>query len=169
VKIVSLRWFRRTVEVDLNAASDEERGRAVEEVIRASSTAAGVAALQPLPLLDIALIAPIQIAMVRSIGRIRGYAIDLKAAFEVFKVFHLGLLTQKAAISAPALVPVMGQLLSMWVASALTYAVGVASDHYFRNGRTASVAELRTLFESAYRQKRAEMTGAARRRGVERE
>jgi uncharacterized protein (DUF697 family) len=157
-------WFSRRIgrisDRDFSASSEEEKGHAVEDVIRACSTAAGAAALQPLPLLDIALIAPIQITMVRSIGRIRGYPIDMKTALEIFRVFHFGLLTQKAAISAPAMVPVMGQVLSMWVASALTYAVGSASDHYFRSGRTTPVGELKALFENAYRRRRAEMGGS---------
>jgi uncharacterized protein (DUF697 family) len=156
--------INRVSERDFSGASEEEMRRAVQKVIGVCSTVAGAATLQPVPLLDVALIAPIQITMVRSIGRIRGYSIDMKSAFELFKVFHLGLLTQKAAMSAPAMVPVIGQVLSVWVASALTYAVGVASDHYFCHGRTTPAAELRVVFQSAYRRRRAEAGGSVWRR-----
>ena len=137
-------------------ASPEEREEAVRDVIQVCSVSAGAVTFQPIPLLDAALITPIQIAMVQAIGRIHGYQLDRKAIIEILSTFGASLVAQNAIMAAAKLVPILGWLVSISVAYALTYAIGEVSDHYFANGRGVPADDLRTMFKKVYKEKRKE-------------
>lgn len=152
--------LKRILDGDFDNATDEEREEAVRNVIQVCSVAAGAVTFQPIPLLDAALITPIQIAMVQAIGRIYGYELDKKSVMEIFSTIGASLLAQNAIIAAFKLVPFLGWLVGISVAYALTYAIGDVSDHYFANGRGVAPDDLRTLFKKIYKQKRSEKEAA---------
>jgi uncharacterized protein (DUF697 family) len=113
-------------------------------------------AIQPLPLLDVALLAPIQIVMVQAIGQVHGHKLDKRSVLEVLSTFGTSILAQNAILSAAKFVPFAGWLMSISMAFALTYSVGEVADYYFRSGRGASSAELKSMFKRVYKKKRAE-------------
>jgi uncharacterized protein (DUF697 family) len=152
----------RVMTGDFADATDDEKTQHVRELVQVCSIAAGAVAVQPIPLLDIALLAPIQIAMVQGIGRIHGHELDRKSVLEILSTFGASLVTQSVIMAAAKLVPFFGWAAALSMAYALTYAVGEVSDHYFRTGRGVSQDSLRDMFDKAYRRARREKEESAR-------
>ncbi|MBW2453062.1 MAG: DUF697 domain-containing protein [Deltaproteobacteria bacterium] len=147
---------RRIMKGDFAEATDEEKVQAVDDVKKACATAAAAVAIQPVPLLDVALLSPIQIVMVQAIGQVHGYKLNKRSVLEVLSTFGTSILAQNAVLSAAKFVPFAGWLVSVSMAFALTYAIGEVADYYFRTGRGASPAELKSMFKKVYKEKRAE-------------
>ena len=148
--------INRVMSGSFDDATDEERTKAVRELIQVCSIASGAVAIQPVPFVDSVLITPIQIAMVQAIGRVRGYQLDKKSIVEILGTFGASLLAQNLILAAAKFVPFAGWVMGVAMAYALTYAVGEVSDHYFRTGRGTSADELRTMFKEKFDQKRRE-------------
>lgn len=148
--------IRKILSDEFAEASEEEKSKAVDDVKQVCSVAAAAVAFQPLPLIDMPLISPIQIAMVQAIGKVHGYKLDTRSVIEVLSTFGGSILAQSAIITAAKLVPFAGWVLSISMAYALTYAVGEVADYYFRSGRGASSKELKALFKKVYAKKKAE-------------
>jgi uncharacterized protein (DUF697 family) len=147
---------------DFAEASAEEKRHAAREVIQVCSIAAGAIALQPIPLLDIALIAPVQVAMVQAVGRVHGYKLDKKSVLEILSTFGASIVSQSVVMTAAKFVPFIGWAAAMSMSYALTYAVGEVSDHYFKTGRGVSEGALREMFDQVYRRKKAEKDASAK-------
>ena len=154
--------LERIMKGDYADASPEERNNAVRDVIQVCSVASAAVAWQPIPLLDMVLISPIQIAMVQAIGRIHGYKLDQKSVVEILGTFGASLLAQNVIMAAAKLIPFAGWVVGMSMAYALTYAVGEVSDHYFRHGRGVDQQDLREMFDKVYKNKKAEKAAAHR-------
>jgi uncharacterized protein (DUF697 family) len=150
--------IKRVLDGDYTDASDEDRQRAVKELVQVCSVAAGAMTIQPFPLLDTALIAPIQIAMVQGIGKIHGHKLDTKSVLEMLSTFGASIVAQNLIMAAAKLIPFFGWVVTISMAYALTWAIGEVSDHYFRNDRRIDEAELKAMFERIYRAKKAEKT-----------
>lgn len=146
----------RVLAGDFDDASPDEREAAVDRIVQWSALAAGAVALQPLPLLDVLLLSPIQIAMVQAIGRIHGQRLDEKSVLEVLSTFGASILAQNVILSTAKFVPFIGWATSIAMAYALTWAVGEVADYYFGSGRGASKSELKARFDEVYRRKKAE-------------
>jgi uncharacterized protein (DUF697 family) len=117
------------------------------------------------PVVDAALIAPIQIGMVQAVGRAHGHRLDRRSVLEILSALGAGLLAQNAAMAAAKLLPVVGSVASMSIAFALTHSVGDVSDFYFRAGRGAPREELREMFQRVYKGKREEKMAEHKRDG----
>jgi uncharacterized protein (DUF697 family) len=150
----------RILQGDFDSASPEERAEAVRDVINVCSVAAGAVTFQPIPFLDIALVSPIQIAMVQAIGRVYGHRLDQKAIIEMLSTFGASLLAQNAIIAAAKFIPFAGWVVAISMAYALTYAIGEVADHYFKNGRGVSAEELKSMFDRVYHEKKKEKQDA---------
>ncbi|MBI4817048.1 MAG: DUF697 domain-containing protein [Deltaproteobacteria bacterium] len=148
--------LKRIMDGDYRSASDDERRAAVREVIEVCSVAAGAVAIQPIPILDIALLSPIQIAMVQGIARVHGHSLDKRAVVEMLSTFGASIVAQSVIMAAAKFVPFAGWIMAIAMAYALTYAIGEVSDHYFTHGRGVSSEELRERFERVYKEKRDE-------------
>ena len=146
----------RVMRGDYAEASEAERDEAVHKVIQACAVAAAAVTIQPFPFVDTALLAPIQIAMVQAIGRVRGVQLDGKSVLEILSTLGASLVAQNAIMAAAKFVPFFGWVVTISMAYALTWAIGEVSDFYFRTGRGASSAELKAMFDRVYREKRAE-------------
>jgi len=142
--------LKRVYEGELDSASDAEKDQTVRRLIYTGCAAAMVTTLQPIPLLDVALITSIHVGMVHGIGRIRGYHLDRKSALEILNCVKTGFVTQHATIAAAKFVPAAGEVAAACVAHGLTYAVGSLADEYFRTGRTMVPAAMRALFRRVY-------------------
>ncbi len=153
----------RVLSGDYDDAPLEERTEAVQKIINACSIAAGAVTIQPLPLVDMVLISPIQIAMVQAIGRVHGQrALDQQAVLEMLSTFGASIVAQNVVIAGAKFVPFFGWAVSISMAYALTWAIGEVADHYFKNGRGVPQEELREMFKSTYERKKAEKQAAAK-------
>jgi uncharacterized protein (DUF697 family) len=141
---------------DFAGATEDEKARAAKELIQVCSVAASAVTIQPIPFLDTALLAPIQIGMVQGIGKVHGYKLDQKSILEILSTFGASIVAQNVMMAAAKFVPFFGWVVTLSMAYALTYAIGEVSSFYFKNGRGASQAELKTMFERVYKEKKAE-------------
>jgi uncharacterized protein (DUF697 family) len=157
-----LETLRRVMDGDYGSAPQEEKDRAIHDLIQVCAVSAAAVTIQPLPLLDSALMAPIQIGMVQGIGRVHGYTLDKKSIVEILGTFGASIVAQNVIMAAAKLIPFAGALITMSMAYALTHAIGEVSDHYFRNGRGVPQHELRDMFKRVYEQKKSEKQAAAK-------
>ena len=157
--------LKRVLDGNYEGASDEEKARAVRELVQVCSVAAGAMTIQPLPLLDTALIAPIQIGLVQGIGKIHGYKLDQKSILEILSTFGASIVAQNLIMAAAKLIPFFGWVFTISMAYALTWAIGEVSDHYFRNDRKVDEHELRAMFERIYKSKKDEKAAQHKRDG----
>lgn len=145
--------LRRTYAGDFDHVPEEDKKRAVDELVQTCSVATGGIALQPIPLVDLALIMAMQLAMVQGIARIRGCHLDKKSVYEIYRTLRTSFLTQQAAILALKLVPAYGWAAAASVAYSLTFAFGEVADRYFKGGRKLTPSELKELFKRVYKEK----------------
>lgn len=155
-----LETIKRVLDGDYADATDEQRQAAVKELVQVCSVAASAMTIQPFPLLDTALIAPVQIAMVQGIGKIHGHKLDTKSILEMLSTFGASIVAQNVIMAAAKFVPFVGWVVTISMAYAMTWAIGEVSDHYFRNDRKVDEGELKAMFERVYKAKKAEKTDA---------
>lgn len=155
--------LKRVLDGNYEGASEAEKARAVRELVQVCSVAAGAMTIQPLPLLDTALIAPIQIGLVQGIGKIHGYKLDQKSILEILSTFGASIVAQNLIMAAAKLIPFFGWVVTISMAYALTWAIGEVSDHYFRNGRNVDEKELRAMFDRVYKAKKDEKSAEHKR------
>lgn len=157
-----LETIARVMHGNFESATEPERLAAVRDVTIVCSVAAAAVTVQPVPLLDIALLAPIHIGMVQAIAQVHGHKLDAKSVVEVLATFGGTLVTRSILGSVVKVIPVFGWAASASMAYAMTYAIGEVSHCYFLSGRGLSSSQLRSMFRSVYDAKRAEKAGAAR-------
>lgn len=135
-------------------ASPGERARAVAELIRTSSSAAAVVALQPIPFVDVATLTPMQRRMVQSIALVHGYALDDAGVRDMFRTFRQRIMASHLTMAAAKLiplVPVIPTAFAVSVAYALTCALGEASHRYFVARKLIPDEEMKTSLDVIYR------------------
>jgi uncharacterized protein (DUF697 family) len=157
-----LETIARVMHGNFESATDPEKLAAVREVTIVCSVAAAAVTVQPVPLLDIALLAPIHVGMVQAIGQVHGHKLDAKSVVEVLATFGGTIVTRSILGSVVKVIPVFGWAAAASMAYAMTYAVGEVSHCYFQSGRGLSSSQLRTMFRSVYDAKRAEKAAAAK-------
>jgi uncharacterized protein (DUF697 family) len=147
---------QRVMTGNYDNASDDERKAAVKEVVQVCAVAASAVTIQPFPVADVVLMSPIQIAMVQAIGKVHGVKLDKKSVLEVLSTIGASIVAQNVIMAAVKLIPFLGSVVAMSMAYALTFAIGEVSDYYFRNGRGVPASELKSRFDTIYKQKKAE-------------
>jgi uncharacterized protein (DUF697 family) len=152
----------RVMHGNFENATDAEKLAAVRDVTAVCSVAAAAVAVQPLPLLDLALLAPVQIGMVQAIGQVHGHKLDAKSCVEMLATFGGSIVTRSILGSVVKFIPIFGWAASASMAYAMTYALGEVSHCYFASGRGMSSTELRSLFRRVYDAKREEKERAAK-------
>jgi uncharacterized protein (DUF697 family) len=157
-----LETIARVMHGNFEHATDAEKLAAVRDVTIVCSVGAAAVTVQPVPLLDIALLAPVHVGMVQAIGQVHGHKLDAKSVVEVLATFGGTLVTRSILGSVVKVIPVFGWAASASMAYAMTYAIGEVSHCYFASGRGLSSSQLRTMFRSVYDAKRAEKAEAAK-------
>lgn len=157
-----LETIARVMHGNFDSATDAEKLRAVRDVTIVCSVAAAAVTVQPVPLLDLALLAPIHIGMVQAIGQVHGHRLDAKSVVEVLATFGGAIVTRSVLGSVVKVIPVFGWAASASMAYAMTYAIGEVSHCYFMSGRGLSSTELGAMFRAVYDTKRAEKAAAAK-------
>jgi len=155
--------LKRVLDGNYEDASDAEKARATRELIQVCAVAAGAMTVQPIPLVDTALIAPIQIGLVQGIGKIHGYKLDRTSILEIISTFGASIVAQNLIMAAAKLIPFFGWVITISMAYALTWAIGEVSEHYFRNGRNVDEGELKAMFERVYKTKKDEKAAEHKR------
>ena len=161
--------FDRVLCGDWEGVEDEQKRAAVRDVITVASVASAALSVQPIPLVDLAILAPIHIGMVRAIGAIHGYQLDAKAVLEMLSSLGASLLARAAVLSAVRLVPFVGWAVAIPMAYATTWSIGEVADHYFRTGRGVGPERMRALFEQCYEAKKREKEQSQKAQGSLRE
>jgi uncharacterized protein (DUF697 family) len=139
---------------DPRTASARDADEAAARVIRNYSIAAAAAAVQPVPLVDLALLTPIQVGMVRAIAMVYHQPLGLRSALELLGTFGSSLVAQQAVMAAVKLAPGVGLPVAVSVAYAITYAVGEAAKLHFQRGPQLSDESLREVFQRTFRKQR---------------
>ena len=137
---------------------DAKTDETVQKDIKRAGVATAAVAVQPVPFVEMIFITPIQIAMVRRIGSLRGYKLDKKSALEIWKAFRASVLTQQAVITAVKFVPAVGSIAAASVAYSLTTTIGEVADYYYRHERKTPAGQLLRLFKTLLAQKRDQKT-----------
>jgi uncharacterized protein (DUF697 family) len=157
-----LETIARVMHGNFENATDADKLAAVRDVTVVCSVAAAAVTVQPVPLLDIALLAPIHVMMVQAIGQVHGHKLDAKSVVETLATFGGSIVTRSVLGSVVKVIPVFGWAASASMAYAMTYAIGEVSHCYFMSGRGLSSSQLRSMFRAVYDAKRAEKTAAAK-------
>jgi uncharacterized protein (DUF697 family) len=152
----------RVMHGNFDDATDADKLAAVRDLTMVCSVAAAAIAVQPVPFLDVALLAPVHVGMVQAIGHVHGHKLDAKSVVEVLATFGGSIVTRSVLGSVVKVVPVFGWAASASMGYAMTYAIGEVSHAYFVSGRGLSGRELRSLFRSVYDAKRSEKEAAAK-------
>lgn len=152
--------IKRVLDGNYEDATEEEKTTAVKELIQVCSVAAGAVTIQPIPFVDTALLAPIQIGLVQGVGKIHGYKLDKRSILEVLSTFGASIVAQNVIMAAAKFIPFFGWVITISMGYALTWAIGEVSDHYFRNGRNVDEGELKEMFEQVYKSKKEEKSQA---------
>jgi uncharacterized protein (DUF697 family) len=166
--------LRRILDGEFDEANQSEKDEAANDLARAAEVAVSVVTLQPLPFLDPAFITPIQVGLIRGLGRARGYTLDRPAALDLLHNFGMTLVTQHLVIGAAKFVPTLGTIAAVSMAHALTRATGEVCNDYFREGCMMPPDEMHEEFErryhetlgATYRQKWAEFRTMLYRRRI---
>jgi uncharacterized protein (DUF697 family) len=155
----------RGPEGECDRATEREKSNAVAKAIRSCSMATALVSLEPLPIVDSAVMIPMQVKMVQAIGRIRGYVVDFnEVQNRIFMAFPGRLIVLHSALAGSKFVgfiPIVTDLFEASLAYALTSTIGELSDGYFRSGRTMPRARVTAAFDDiykrVYRQQRKEL------------
>jgi uncharacterized protein (DUF697 family) len=148
--------LRKTFDGAFDGATAEEKVRGAREVVRACSSAAATLALQPLPLLDSALILPIHRRMVRAVVRIYRDRCDSRVESMIFTALRNGLFgphLTMAGLKFIPWVPVVPDLVCSSVAYALTFALGDVAMTYCCTTPVMTAAQLKKAFGATYGKK----------------
>ncbi|HEY0840340.1 MAG TPA: GTPase [Vulgatibacter sp.] len=120
-----------------------------------AAVAAGIGAI-PLPFADMALIAPLQVSMVASIGHFLGVEVSRARAVELIATLGAGFGLRQAARQLLKLVPGYGSVVSSAVAFSGTVALGETARLWFRRRMQMEPEELREAFRHAAKEVRSE-------------
>jgi uncharacterized protein (DUF697 family) len=113
--------------------------QACERLIRDRAMWCAGVSLEPVPLLDLAVILPIHIKMVLDIGKLYGFEITKdrakEIALELAGTVALNYAARLATRSALKAIPVLGALVNAPIVYATTYTLGLLAERYFRARR----------------------------------
>lgn len=152
-------WLDTLAEIrktDWSKVPDPEREATALEVIQMAGYAAAAASVVPLPVFDIALLLPIHTTMVMTVGHVHGRNLSdaeaKRVAMELGAVAGLTL-AGRAALSVlkKVLLPGLGGIIGAPASFAVTYAMGIVANSYFRNPEI-SREDLKKVFSEAFKE-----------------
>lgn len=127
-----------------------------------AALAAGIGAI-PLPVADLALLAPLQVGMVVTIGHLLGFEIGRARAVELIVTVGAGVSFREGARQLLKIVPGLGSVLSGGVAFAGTVALGETARLWFKRKMEMEPGELRDAYREATKAAKEE----AKSRGIQ--
>lgn len=129
--------------------------QALFEVLGFSSAAAAAAGLNPFPLVDAALIMPIQISMSIRLAYIYGFDSLSDNIMSLVKSQIISMLGKMLASSLLKLIPVLGQIVNAGVAGSITGGLGITLNTIYYNAykqwtETGKLPDWSLLFTAEY-------------------
>jgi uncharacterized protein (DUF697 family) len=138
----------------LARGSSEEQNAAIQDLIQKTSATAAVTALQPVPVLDAAILTPIQHRLVHTIGLIRGCHLEDDQVKRMFRAIRRPIVVSQTMLVATKVlqwIPWVPEIFAASLAYALTYAIGQVTDEYLL--RPTRVEELSSRLEDVARER----------------
>ncbi len=125
--------------VEVVVADGSREHAQTHELIQQRAMWCAAVSLQPIPLLDTAVIIPTHINLVLDIGKVYGFNITpqraKEIALELAGTMAVSYATRVATRSALKVIPVVGWILNAPLVYASTFAVGGLAERYFRARR----------------------------------
>ena len=128
----------------------------IRAVIYSKAAICGAMAAVPIPIADILVITPIQVALIVTIGFFYGVDLSKERALELIATLGAGVGLREAARQLVKLIPGYGQVVSASVAFAGTVALGEAANVWFKHKMRIDAEELHTVFQQAAERARLE-------------
>lgn len=119
----------------------------VRTLIYSKASLCGAAAVIPIPIADIFVITPIQVAMITAIGYFYDVEMSKERALELIGTIGAGVGLREAARQLIKLIPGYGQVVSASIAFAGTVALGEAANLWFKNKMKVDIDELQGVFK----------------------
>ena len=132
------------------------KDKRVRALVYSKATLCGAVALSPLPVADMAVITPIQIAMVAAIGYFHGVTLTKERITEFLGVLGAGFGLREASRQLVKLIPGVGSVVSSAVAFAGTVALGESANVWFKRKMNVPADELREMFKQTAESARSE-------------
>jgi small GTP-binding protein len=118
----------------------------IRTLIYSKAGVCAAVALAPIPIADILVLTPIQMAMVATIGYFHGVEVSADRAGELMGVMGAGVGLREAARQVVKLIPGYGLLVSAGIAFAGTVALGETAHLWFSRQMKVDAHELKELF-----------------------
>jgi GTP-binding protein Era len=118
----------------------------IRALIYSKAGVCAAVALAPIPVADILILTPIQMAMVATIGYFHGVEVTAERATELMGVMGAGVGLREAARQLIKLVPGYGLVVSASIAFAGTVALGEAANLWFARRMKVDAQDLKELF-----------------------
>jgi small GTP-binding protein len=120
--------------------------RRIRALVYSKAGVCAAVALAPIPMADILVLTPIQMAMVATIGHFHGVQVTAERATELMGVMGAGVGLREAARQLVKLVPGYGLAVSASIAFAGTVALGEAANVWFKRQMKVDAEDLKELF-----------------------
>jgi GTP-binding protein Era len=120
--------------------------RRIRALIYSKAGVCAAVALAPIPVADILILTPIQMAMVATIGYFHGVEVTADRATELMGVMGAGVGLREAARQLVKLVPGYGMVVSASIAFAGTVALGETANFWFTRRMKVDAQDLKELF-----------------------
>jgi len=140
--------LQKLISGDFDDTTPEEREKVIEQIIHASALAASVLAISPVPFIE----TPLQVTMVRAIGKVYGYTLDKKVIFEILSAIGGSVMLRQLI----RFIPGVGTIANISKIYGTTWAMGVTADYYFRQNREVVKEELMRMFKMTQKEKMVE-------------
>jgi len=137
--------IQKLVSGDFSQVTQEERDNTVSRIIHASAVTSALVSIIPVPLIE----TPIQITMVRSIGKVYEQELDEKVVLEIMSVIGGNVLLRQLI----KLIPYVGFVVNVSRVYGTTWALGAVAEYYFKHDREVEKEELMRIFKSVLKQK----------------
>ena len=137
--------IQRLVSGNFAQVTQAERDKTVMAVIHASAVASTALSMIPLPMVE----TPVQIVMVRAIGKVYEQELDEKIVVEILSILGGNFALRQLM----RFIPYVGFLVNISRVYGTTWAMGAAAEYYFKHDREVEKEELMRVFKTVLKQK----------------
>jgi len=132
--------------IAVQKADSQLKERRIRALIYSKAGVCAAVALAPIPIADLLVLTPIQMAMVATIGYFHGVQVSADRAGELMGVMGAGVGLREAARQLVKLIPGYGLVVSAGIAFAGTVALGETANLWFSRQMKVDAHDLKELF-----------------------
>ncbi len=137
--------IQRMISGNFSQVTQQERDKTVMTIIHASAVTSTALSIIPVPMVE----TPVQITMVRAIGKVYEQDLDEKVVLEILSVLGGNFLLRQLL----RLIPYVGWVVNISRVYGTTWAMGAAAEYYFKHDREVEKEELMKVFKTVLKQK----------------